>query len=71
MNVHRFVTVSGMLLLAASITGYAQDAAQIEKGKTLFSTASPKCTMCHAVAGQGNAKNPLDGVGSKLSADDI
>ena len=23
--------------------------------------------MCHAVAGKGNAKNPLDGVGAKLT----
>ena len=27
--------------------------------------------MCHSVAGKGGKANPLDGVGSKLSADDI
>ena len=27
--------------------------------------------MCHAVAGKGGKQNPLDGVGKKLSADDI
>ena len=27
--------------------------------------------MCHAIAGKGNKQNPLDGVGAKLSADDI
>ena len=27
--------------------------------------------MCHAVAGKGGKANPLDGVGEKLSADDI
>jgi mono/diheme cytochrome c family protein len=26
-----------------------------------------KCSMCHAVAGKGNKKAPLDGVGAKLS----
>ena len=25
--------------------------------------------MCHQIAGQGNPKNPLDGVGSKLTED--
>jgi hypothetical protein len=27
--------------------------------------------VCHAIAGKGNAKGPLDAVGSTLSADDI
>ena len=27
--------------------------------------------MCHAIAGKGSKSNPLDGVGAKLSADDI
>jgi mono/diheme cytochrome c family protein len=27
--------------------------------------------MCHAIAGKGNKANPLDGVGTKLSAADI
>ncbi len=65
------LSMSGIALLAGSFTGLAQDAAQIEKGKGLFASVSPKCSMCHSIAGQGNAKNPLDGVGSKLSADDI
>lgn len=30
-----------------------------------------KCALCHALGGRGNAKGPLDGVGAKLSADDI
>ena len=71
MRMHRVTAVAGVAVLAASFAGFAQDAAQIEKGKTLFSTVSPKCTMCHAIGGQGNAKHPLDGIGSKLSADDI
>ena len=58
-------------VVAAGSLALAQDAAQIEKGKAMFASASPKCTMCHSIAGQGNAKHPLDDVGSKLSADDI
>jgi hypothetical protein len=27
--------------------------------------------MCHSIAGKGNKSNPLDGVGAKLSADEI
>ena len=27
--------------------------------------------MCHSIAGKGNAKGPLDGVGDKLKADEI
>jgi mono/diheme cytochrome c family protein len=46
----------------------AQDA-KIEKGMKVY--AAQKCSMCHAIAGKGNAKSPLDGVGSKLSEADI
>ena len=27
--------------------------------------------MCHSIAGKGGKQSPLDGVGKKLSADDI
>ena len=47
----------------------AQDAAQIAKGKGVYD--AQKCSLCHAVAGRGNAKGPLDKVGAKLSAADI
>jgi mono/diheme cytochrome c family protein len=30
-----------------------------------------KCSICHSIEGKGNKKNPLDGVGTKLSEDDI
>jgi mono/diheme cytochrome c family protein len=33
--------------------------------------AAQKCSVCHAVAGKGSKANPLDGVGAKLSAEDI
>ena len=47
----------------------ARDAAQVEQGTKVY--AAQKCQMCHAIAGKGNKSNPLDGVGTKLSADDI
>lgn len=43
--------------------------AQADAGAKVF--AEKKCTMCHAVAGVGNKKVPLDGVGAKLTVDQI
>jgi mono/diheme cytochrome c family protein len=47
----------------------AQDDAQVKKGQEVY--AAQKCSVCHAIAGKGNKQNPLDGVGKKLSADEI
>jgi len=33
--------------------------------------AANKCQMCHMIDGVGNKRAPLDGVGSRLSKDDI
>lgn len=33
--------------------------------------AKLKCSLCHSLDGKGQAKGPLDDVGSKLSADEI
>jgi mono/diheme cytochrome c family protein len=63
-------TVFSMMALgvffAASGSAYAQGA---ERGAKVF--AESKCSMCHSVAGKGNAKGVLDGVGAKLKADEI
>jgi mono/diheme cytochrome c family protein len=47
----------------------AQDDAKVKKGQAVY--AAQKCSMCHSIAGKGGKQNPLDGVGTKLSADDI
>jgi mono/diheme cytochrome c family protein len=60
---------AGMLALSAGIAAAAQDAAQVERGKQVYT--AQKCAMCHSVGGVGNAKGSLDGVGSKLSAEEI
>ena len=39
------------------------------KGEKIF--AHQKCSLCHSIAGKGNAKGSLDGVGNKLEADEI
>lgn len=59
------------LALAAAVVLAAADraSAQADKGQQVF--AAQKCSMCHAVAGKGNAKGPLDKVGAKYSAADL
>ena len=41
----------------------------MKKGQEVYT--AQKCSVCHAIAGKGSKANPLDGVGTKLSADDI
>lgn len=52
--------------LAMTIPAAGQDAA---KGQQVYT--AQKCQVCHSIAGKGSKSNPLDGVGAKLSADDI
>jgi mono/diheme cytochrome c family protein len=59
------------LVLGWGATAFAGDAAAVEKGKKVYTEATPKCKMCHSVAGDGNAKGALDEVGGKLKAEDI
>lgn len=61
------VTLFGILLLPTLAS--AQDQAQLDHGQKVF--MDQKCTLCHAIGDTGNAKGPLDGVGSKLTADEI
>lgn len=46
----------------------AQDA-NVAQGMKVFETQ--KCVLCHSIEGKGNAKGPLDGVGSRLTAEEI
>jgi len=47
----------------------AQDAKKIAAGKALYEKQS--CQKCHQIDGKGSKISPLDGVGSKLSAEQI
>jgi mono/diheme cytochrome c family protein len=64
--------MAGAVVIAAAalfpLAAYAQDA-KAAKGKELFT--AQKCTLCHAIAGAGNKKGPLDDVGAKLTPDQI
>jgi mono/diheme cytochrome c family protein len=53
----------------ATAPAAAQDAGTVEKGKVVY--AAQKCSVCHMVEGKGNKSNPLDGVGKKLTAEEI
>jgi mono/diheme cytochrome c family protein len=59
--------VMGMVLtVSVAAVASAQDA---KKGEKVYT--DNKCSLCHAIGGHGNAKGSLDGVGSKLTADEI
>ena len=63
----RHVLAAGIVCLSLALPAAAEDLK--DKGEKLF--VDQKCTLCHSVAGKGNVKGPLDGVGSKDSAADI
>ena len=43
-------------------------AQSVDAGQKVYT--AQKCGVCHSVAGVGNKKGALDGIGGKLSADD-
>ena len=53
-----------VISLGAVAGALAQD-----RGAAVFT--AQRCSLCHSLDRQGNAKGPLDGVGAKLSAEDI
>ena len=62
------LSAAAALMLAAAVvpTLLAQS---VENGKKVY--AAQKCQLCHSIAGVGNKKSPLDGVGAKLKEDEI
>jgi len=64
----RVIRLTGLVAVALFVGGVASASAQAT-GEAVY--AAQKCSMCHALDGKGQAKGPLDGVGSKMSAEDI
>jgi len=62
------VCVLAGLLIAGAAPASAQSAT-VERGMKVY--ADSRCSMCHSVAGKGNAKGVLDDVGGRLSADEL
>jgi mono/diheme cytochrome c family protein len=65
----RFLLTAGLALAAYVATASPAMAQDAKRGAEVY--AAQKCQICHSIAGQGSKTNPLDGVGAKLSADDI
>lgn len=62
-----FISIALAMFAVAGVS--AQDAKKAAAGKAVYE--KQKCATCHQIAGKGSKISPLDGVGSKLSADDI
>jgi mono/diheme cytochrome c family protein len=60
--------MAALFLLVPGVV-WAQDAAAIKRGEEVYT--AQKCQTCHSIGGKGAKTSPLDGVGAKLSADDI
>jgi mono/diheme cytochrome c family protein len=58
--------VGALAVVAFASSASAQDVA---KGAKVYE--AQKCSMCHSIAGKGNAKGALDEVGTKLKAEEI
>jgi mono/diheme cytochrome c family protein len=65
------VTVMRMLPAAAFVIAIAAPAAAQDAAKGEQVYAAQKCQVCHAIGGKGGKSSPLDGVGAKLTADQI
>ena len=65
----RTIVVGLTLCLGLGVAASASAQDKVAKGEKVY--ADSKCSLCHSVADKGNKKGPLDGVGSKLSADEI
>jgi mono/diheme cytochrome c family protein len=67
----RLTTICALFLgfaLSARAAG-AQDTAKIDHGIKVY--AKQKCNVCHSIEGKGAKKGPLDGVGSKLTEEEV
>jgi len=69
--VYRRMIWTAAAMIVASGLGVpvlAQNAAH-ERGMKVYQ--DQKCSLCHSIEGKGNKQGALDGVGSKLTADEI
>jgi len=64
-----FLCVMSLVFVGAAASASAQTPGQAERGMKAF--GEQKCSMCHSIAGKGNAKGVLDNVGTQLSAAEI
>ena len=65
----RLCTALAGVIIASGVTLSAQDAKLVEAGKKLYDKYN--CKKCHMIGGVGSKAGPLDGVATKLTADEI
>ena len=65
----RHLAMTAGLFWLIGVPMSAQDAALAQNGKALYE--AKECDRCHMVAGKGYKDGKLDGVASKMSADDM
>jgi len=65
-----FRTMTSLFVITLALTARTALAQGDAKQGAKVYTAQ-KCQVCHSIAGKGSKANPLDGVGAKLSADEI
>lgn len=53
--------------MLTSTVAFAQS--PVDLGQKVY--AAEKCIICHSIAGKGNKRGILDGVGTKLSGDEL
>ena len=63
----RLMSCAMVLCVGLAVPATAQESKAA--GEKVY--AEQKCSVCHSIAGKGNAKGALDEVGSKLTADEI
>ena len=64
-----FRVLAGLTLFVGMAATAAAQGADVAKGEKLF--AEQKCSLCHSIGDKGNKKGPLDGVATKLKAEEI
>lgn len=56
-------------VVAPAVPAAAPPAALVEAGRAVYEAQG--CAMCHAIAGEGNPRFPLDGVGGRRDAREL
>ncbi len=64
-----FKVMAGVALCAVMAAPAAAQDAKVAQGVKVY--AEQKCSMCHSIGDTGNKKGPLDGVASKLKAEEL
>jgi mono/diheme cytochrome c family protein len=65
----RILLAAALIVSLGPATALKAGQGDAKRGQEVYT--AQKCQMCHAIAGKGGKSSPLDGVGAKLSADDI